>query len=954
MALFNVGVLFNTQTRGESNLTKLGRRFNKLARDVQDFKLRLNATQAVALAMATGTLVGLSRSVIKTTGDFQSMITRLSRVEGSVSAAREQFAKLNKDFGASSFAITDMADAYGKLRAAGLGSGDANDIISGAAEAVAAFGGNTAQFQRLITGMVQSIGKGTLSMEEMRQQIGEAVPSSMRLLAQAYNTSIADIYQKIENGALDSTEAMKLLAAEYKKDFAGAIAAQANTVAGALSAMDNQIKAAIGNFTTFNSSAGAEFVYLIQQITAGLVKFINEGISEEVVKEFFDTMNNLLGVVKRLTPVFQVLATVVIGFFDSVASVLNSPVGFAVAGGVVAAFLFGPRSDYKGKVTALIAAVGTVIGFFLPALQGMSGNITNLLTAVGGVAGWGMVGYFLLGKKQRALGGLVGVIIGVLELIIRNFGDALRTVGSYLPDWLGGEWVAKMGDEYDKLGGRIRKTIENISTDIKKGMEESTQFVNKATAKTVTDLEKLRDRVKTSTIDAGSETANKLQMQLDKLVEKADKFKKTLASKDVEAMTPATKKNFVEANGQLEIMYVLINEIRKLLGQKVGEGLDRLATRVKANAEAASAALLRMEASVSNDEGTKKMLQLEARTKGVATQLDKVYEGYKKLGDKEGMGRVEEMRKRLNSAQERGISNIGREIGANNALAASKERLNQLDIQAEMLALARQQRGGLVQSFTSAFSDQAEDRRLELQRGIADTQERILAAEKELTTATGERRTEIGNTLTLLQQFQAQQQQALQETSAAGLLAQDTWKKVGDAIQDSLKGALRDLIKGTFDAEKALLAFYDKITDAAIDYLFELIKIQFRQQIIASLAPLTGGGGGAGLFGMFLGGFARGGAFRGGITPFADGGIVRGPTMFGLAGEAGDEAILPLERIGGKLGVNAVGGDGGTYNITIQAIDTQTGAQFLQRNAQTIVQQMRQANRLNQGIGTIR
>jgi phage-related minor tail protein len=76
--------------------------------------------------------------------------------------------------------------------------------------------------------------------------------------------------------------------------------------------------------------------------------------------------------------------------------------------------------------------------------------------------------------------------------------------------------------------------------------------------------------------------------------------------------------------------------------------------------------------------------------------------------------------------------------------------------------------------------------------------------------------------------------------------------------------------------------------------------------------------------------------------------------MFGLAGEAGDEAILPLERIGGKLGVNAVGGDGGTYNITIQAIDTQTGAQFLQRNSQQIINQLRSADRLNRGYGNVR
>lgn len=76
-------------------------------------------------------------------------------------------------------------------------------------------------------------------------------------------------------------------------------------------------------------------------------------------------------------------------------------------------------------------------------------------------------------------------------------------------------------------------------------------------------------------------------------------------------------------------------------------------------------------------------------------------------------------------------------------------------------------------------------------------------------------------------------------------------------------------------------------------------------------------------FGSLLGGvmnslfpFKKGGAFsQGRVTPFANGGIVGGPTHFpmrgglGLMGEAGPEAIMPLARgANGKLGVQASGG----------------------------------------------
>jgi hypothetical protein len=49
---------------------------------------------------------------------------------------------------------------------------------------------------------------------------------------------------------------------------------------------------------------------------------------------------------------------------------------------------------------------------------------------------------------------------------------------------------------------------------------------------------------------------------------------------------------------------------------------------------------------------------------------------------------------------------------------------------------------------------------------------------------------------------------------------------------------------------------------------------------------------------------------RGGFTAFAEGGIVTSP-MMGLVGEAGSEAIIPLDRLG-DFG-------GQTINITINA-----------------------------------
>tara|TARA_S200002703_G_scaffold160084_1_gene176760 strand:+ start:39113 stop:41941 length:2829 start_codon:yes stop_codon:yes gene_type:complete len=147
----------------------------------------------------------------------------------------------------------------------------------------------------------------------------------------------------------------------------------------------------------------------------------------------------------------------------------------------------------------------------------------------------------------------------------------------------------------------------------------------------------------------------------------------------------------------------------------------------------------------------------------------------------------------------------------------------------------------------------------------------------------------------------------------------------------------QSIVNGLTSAEDALVDFVvngkASFKDFANSIIEDIARILIRSQITAPIAQSIGSSGIVGSIGNFFGGlFANGGAFDGGVQKFANGGaftnsIVTRPTNFnmGQMGEAGPEAIIPLERsYGGKLGVNA---SGLGQNVIVQNIDQRSEGQ---------------------------
>lgn len=205
------------------------------------------------------------------------------------------------------------------------------------------------------------------------------------------------------------------------------------------------------------------------------------------------------------------------------------------------------------------------------------------------------------------------------------------------------------------------------------------------------------------------------------------------------------------------------------------------------------------------------------------------------------------------------------------------------------------------------------------------------------------------------QQAGSPEQQAaiagLREVDMALLQAKASQQQFKMAIEDQAVSSLTGFFDDLIDGAKS---FKDAFRDMVRGFLAGVAKMiaqELALRAIKSIMYAWGGGASPSADGNAFGsggqmGFAKGGVFAGalaGLTAFAAGGaftnsIVSDPTLFafgrggqfGVMGEAGPEAIMPLERgPDGRLGVTANGGGGGIVTTPIVAIGDEAVANAL-------------------------
>jgi tape measure domain-containing protein len=207
----------------------------------------------IAGAFTIQAAINFGKAIVDTTLKLESLNKRLSILGDS----GEQFEYLSRLANKYGLDLMSTADAYSSFAIAATSSGlslkASQDIFENVSTAVTAMQLPAESASRVFYALQQMMSKGTVSAEELRQQLGEALPGSFAIAAQSMGMTEKAFNKMLETGQIVSKEFVPQFAQALAGKYEGALAGATDTATAAT----NRLSTAWTNFMASLSNSNA-------------------------------------------------------------------------------------------------------------------------------------------------------------------------------------------------------------------------------------------------------------------------------------------------------------------------------------------------------------------------------------------------------------------------------------------------------------------------------------------------------------------------------------------------------------------------------------------------------------------------------------------------------------------------------------------------------------------------
>ncbi|EPG6523608.1 putative phage tail tape measure protein [Klebsiella pneumoniae] len=507
-----------------------------------------------AARTVTDILFGWQKPIVEAAAEMQRMRVMLrglnkDKVNPGEAAAQDMQYIVNMAKNAP-FAMQSLTDSFVKFRSAGLDPTDGS--LKALVDSVARFGGDSELLKRAAVAVQQMSGKGVVSMEELRQQLGEAVPNAMKAMADAAGITMGELTKAVSSGTVEAKQALSLMFVGLRAENENAAKDMMQTYTGALAQLQT-------SFTLFADRVGQ----------AGYLDSLTKGM-----KELAAVMNSAEGI-SFANSLGEGLTTAIDGLRELAQWLAKNQELVITLGKIVAGMV--AFKMLRAGILGVVGAGGQMLSTFMKMSTVIQTPFTLGATAVTRFNRAARMGLApipsLIFAIRGAITGLKGAFAGLTAFIAANPIGAAFTVAavavagliSYMtmlrnetskvveeirkiPEAMTAAKRAQMADYKERLDRQIAQKEQELNSGEKMvygpGMAGTTIKIDRKKVESeLSDLRKQRDRV-SGTIDLGDTAVSKrlAKEAAESQIEKIRDENKDFSAKFVKARQEALEK----------------------------------------------------------------------------------------------------------------------------------------------------------------------------------------------------------------------------------------------------------------------------------------------------------------------------------------------------------------------------------------------------------------------------
>lgn len=215
---------------------------SELSKAFTGFK-RVLAT--LGLAFGVRELFQFGKEAVLVTVRLEAMQAQLKAAAGSAEAGADLFKFVTTEanrLGQSYFVVGEATARFeAATRNSNLALEERRQVITSVLEAARVLQLSEQRVGNSLLALEQIASKGTVSLEELRRQLGDNIPGAVNILANEMGVGVHELYRMIEANEVLSEDALPALARGFDKAFGGGLQAALDTTATKLGQVKNRV-----------------------------------------------------------------------------------------------------------------------------------------------------------------------------------------------------------------------------------------------------------------------------------------------------------------------------------------------------------------------------------------------------------------------------------------------------------------------------------------------------------------------------------------------------------------------------------------------------------------------------------------------------------------------------------------------------------------------------------------